>query len=235
MRAGLVAICALGSVGAAHADDAASAQRAAAQVHLDRGIAAFRAGDFTRALRELDAAVDLVPDKPNPYRWRALAHVQLGHCAEAIANIDAFVARVPAGDERLAELERLRVLCARTGTLAVTSSPPGVALSLDGARVGATPFRTGSIRAGDHVLAAEHPGFRALSRAIVVPAGGQLDVTLDLEPARRPLVRSPWFWAAVAGVAILGTGLALYATSGDDATVLPPIACDPAGCRPGAR
>lgn len=233
MRAGLVAICALGSVGDVHADEAAPAA-AAAQVHLDRGIAAFRAGDFTRALRELDAAVDLVPEKPNPYRWRALTQVQLGHCAEAIANIDAFVARVPAADARLAELERLRLLCARTGTLAVTSSPPGVALSLDGARVGTTPFRTGSLRAGDHVVAAEHPGFRALSRSIVVPAGGQLDVALELEPARRSLVRTPWFWAAVAGVAILGTGLALYATS-EDTTVLPPITCDPAGCQPGAR
>src|SRR5690349_23378828 len=51
---------------------------------LDRGIAAFDAKDFATAEREFTAAHDLVPDKANPYRWLALAEIQLGDCKSAV-------------------------------------------------------------------------------------------------------------------------------------------------------
>src|SRR5688500_14575981 len=66
-----------------------------ALAHLDRGVAAFNAKDFQRALRELTAAHDLVPDKANPYRWLALTQIQLGNCPAALGHIDGFLARVP--------------------------------------------------------------------------------------------------------------------------------------------
>ena len=67
-------IAALLVTGTARADDT----EAAAQVHLDRGVAAFGAGELTLALHELQIVVELVPHKPNPYRWLALTEIQQG-------------------------------------------------------------------------------------------------------------------------------------------------------------
>lgn len=85
----------------------------AALVHLDKGVAAFRAGDFAFAHGELTLARDLAPGKPNPYRWLALTEVQLGDCPHALGNIDAFLARVGRDDPRIGEMTRLRELCRR--------------------------------------------------------------------------------------------------------------------------
>lgn len=100
------------------------AEEDAAQVHLDRGIAAFDAKDFTTARHELQAATELAPHKPNPYRWLALAEVQLGDCEHAVVDIDAFIARVPTGDPRIAELARLRELCQHRSDPTPAPPPP---------------------------------------------------------------------------------------------------------------
>jgi hypothetical protein len=115
MRAPVAAIAlALVAVApAVRADDAPGAE-AAAQLHLDRGVDAFRAGEYARAHREFAAASELAPDKPNPYRWLALTEVQLGECRPALDHIEAFLSRVAADDPRAAELIRVRVLCERT-------------------------------------------------------------------------------------------------------------------------
>lgn len=98
---------------AARADDTGRDDEAAALEHIDRGVAAFHAREYTRAHREFEAAQQLVPDRANPYRWLALTDMQLGDCASAVPNIAEFERRVPAEDPRLAELVRLRVLCER--------------------------------------------------------------------------------------------------------------------------
>ncbi|HEY5927524.1 MAG TPA: hypothetical protein VIV11_37830 [Kofleriaceae bacterium] len=116
----------------AHADPAEDA----ALLHLDRGIAAFNAKDFSTAEREFAAAHQLVPDKANPYRWLALSEIQLGNCKSAVGHIDGFIARVPPADTRVAEMTRWREFCRRelaqpaqspqlTGTQALAQpSPP---------------------------------------------------------------------------------------------------------------
>jgi len=96
----------------ARADDAADAL-----THLDKGVAAFRAGDYAFAHGELTLARDLAPAKPNPYRWLALTEVQLGDCPQALGNIDAFLARVKSDDPRVGEMTRLRELCKRGANL----------------------------------------------------------------------------------------------------------------------
>jgi tetratricopeptide (TPR) repeat protein len=78
---------------------------------LDRGIAAYRLGDYTTARRELDAAIELVPDRANPYRWRALVELAQHDCANAVIDVESFLSRAPAGDDRVAELTAQRDLC----------------------------------------------------------------------------------------------------------------------------
>ncbi|HEY0194709.1 MAG TPA: hypothetical protein VGC42_26535 [Kofleriaceae bacterium] len=79
--------------------------------HLDRGVAAYRAGDYVLARTELTLASSLVPDRPNPYRWLAMTEVALGDCRAALVDIESFLSRVPAGDPRVAELIALRAGC----------------------------------------------------------------------------------------------------------------------------
>lgn len=96
----------------------------AAQVHLDRGVEAFQAGQFRLALRELTAANELVPHKPNPYRWLALTEIQLGDCPSALVHIDGFLARVQPGDERIAEMTRWQILCKKALAPAAPRTAP---------------------------------------------------------------------------------------------------------------
>lgn len=219
--------------GSAIADKLEPVDEQAALAHLDKGVAAFRAGKFAEALKELSLAHDLAPDKPNPYRWLALTQIQLGDCASALPHIDAFLSRVSPSDERVAEMTRWRELCSRTGVLRVASRPSAATLHVDGAIVGTTPYRSLAMRSGSHTLVAERPGFRTATRTIELAAGAELDVTLTLSPARRPLRERWWFWPVVGAVALGVTGSILYvATRSDDPTLLPPIRCMEAMCAP---
>ena len=123
MRAPLATILAAVAVGivpgAARSDDV----EAAAQVHLDRGIAAFGAGDLALAKKELLITIELVPHKPNPYRWLALVEIQDGDCAHAKLDVDSFLARVPADDPRIPELVRARDGCKQRGVPQVVTRP----------------------------------------------------------------------------------------------------------------
>lgn len=95
------------AAGNSHADDG----DAAALDHLDRGIAAYRIGDYETAHRELGLAQELAPDRPNPYRWLALTEIKQGNCREALVHIEAFMSRVPVGDARVPEMAAQRQLC----------------------------------------------------------------------------------------------------------------------------
>jgi hypothetical protein len=229
VAAAALALVSLVSAAPARADDVTEK---AALLHLERGVAAFKAGDYLRAHRELEAAHDLAPDRANPYRWLALTEIQLGDCQRALVNIEGFLSRVKPDEPRVAELVRLRELCQRTGVLRVDSTPVRVTLHLDGAYVGTTPFHARSLQSGSHTLRAEARGHRAAHQTVELPAGGTLDVHLRLAPQRRPVHRRWWFWTAVAGAAAVATTAIVLAGGDDTPTVLPPILCDPAGCRP---
>jgi hypothetical protein len=204
---------------------------AAALVHLHRGVAAFRAGDFARAHREFEAARELAPDRPNPYRWLALTEVQTGDCRRAVVNADAFLSRVAADDPRAAELVRVRELCGRTAVLRVESTPSRAALRIDDAVVGRTPYRAPSMRPGTYRLSADRDGYEPVERSIVVRPGTDLAIRLDLEPRARPITRRWWFWTAVAaGAAAAVTATVVLASRGEGDQLLAPIRCDATGC-----
>ena len=153
--------------------DTPEAAETAAQLHLDRGVAAFRAHDYALAHRELEAARQLAPDRPNPYRWLALTEVQLGECPQALVNIGEFLARVPSADPRVPEMIRLRALCGQTGPL-VGAPPPITAPAAD------PPRRTAKRRWLWPVL---------VGAAIGVGVGVAIVVTRDADPTRLPAVR----------------------------------------------
>lgn len=111
-------------VAAQPAPGAVSPGDAEALEHLDRGVAAYRAGQLAIARDELDTARKLVPDRPNPYRWLALTDAALGNCSTALFDIESFLSRVPAGDERVKEMVQLRERCILE--VKATQPAPGV-------------------------------------------------------------------------------------------------------------
>ena len=231
MRSALVAIVVLAARTASAADPD---EEAAAQVHLDRGLAAFEKGDYLAAHKELLAANELVPEKANPYRWLALTEVQLGDCAKARVNIEAFLERARPDDNRRAEMLRLRELCSKTGTLAIRTTPDRATLRIDGAHVGDAPYRSGSFAVGNHTVVADAPGYESLSRALVITANGNVELDLALSRPGKPITRRWWFVPAiVVGVAAVGGVIFIATRDGESTSSLPGVICDATGCRPG--
>lgn len=111
-----------------------------ALIHLDRGVAAYRAGDFRRAHAELALANQLAPDRPNPYRWLALTEAALGDCDSALINVEGFLSRVAADDPRIGELRALRERCLRRQV--AHTSGPGDPASSETAPGSAVPVAT---------------------------------------------------------------------------------------------
>ncbi|MFT3697834.1 MAG: hypothetical protein QM831_32135 [Kofleriaceae bacterium] len=103
---------------------AAADPEAEALAHLDHGIAAYRIADYPTARKELDAAIELVPDRANPYRWRALTEAAQHDCVNALVDIESFLSRAPAGDERIPEMTQLRDHCVARATVASPPPPP---------------------------------------------------------------------------------------------------------------
>lgn len=160
------------AVAPAHAEPGSpedSGVEQAALAHLDRGVAAYRAGDFAHAHAELAEASRLAPDRPNPYRWLALTEVALGDCANALIHVESFLSHAPAGDPRVGEMDAVRTRCAGIGTVSVASTPSGAAIRVDGGPkvVATTPARGIALPVGTHRLALEwrlHGGRHVLRR-----------------------------------------------------------------------
>ena len=79
----------------------------------------------------------------------------------------------------------LAPVTALTGILAVSSTPSGAALTLDGRSVGNTPTQL-DVTAGPHTLRVEQNGFASLSRDIEVVAGRRAALDLTLEAISPP-------------------------------------------------
>ncbi|HSR96948.1 MAG TPA: PEGA domain-containing protein [Kofleriaceae bacterium] len=205
----------------------------AALAHLDRGVAAYRAGDFARAHDELLEANRMAPDRPNPYRWLALAEAELDDCQSALINIEAFLSRVPADDARVAELVALRDRCQHTSKVDIDSTPAGASIRLDGGpAIGHTPAKRLVMRTGRHVVTLEKPGFAAQSTQIDVRAFGTNYATFQLRTEQTSITHRWWFWVAIGAVAATAGGLIYEASQSDAPPGLPPVTCTASGCHP---
>jgi len=210
-----------------------------AAVHLERGIAAYRARDFGRAMAELLQANRQAPDLADALRWIALTEAEIDDCRSALINIEIFVPLVPADDPRVPELVAVRDRCRSTGNVTVDSTPSGAAVRVDrGPVIGATPVTRLAMRAGHHTLSVEKPGFEPQSRDIDVRALANDRASFALGLAHTTLVTQRWwFWVGV-GVATIGlTALALDARPGESHPTptqpgFPSVTCNASGCHP---
>lgn len=207
-----------------------------AAIHLERGIAAYRAHDFSRAMTELLLANQQALESPEPYRWIALTEAEIEDCRSALINIDTFLSLVPAGDPRVPELMAVRDRCLHTGRLTVESTPSGAAIRIDGGPVvGTTPANRLAMRAGRHTITVDKPGFESMSRDVDVHAMATDHAGFALLAAHQtPLAQRWWFWVGV-GAATAALGALAYdmrPMSDPGRSSLPAVTCTVSGCRP---
>jgi hypothetical protein len=173
-----IALAALLAAAAAHAEPApGDTVENRALVHLDRGVAAYRAGDLGRAHAELVLASQLAPDRPNPYRWLALTEAALGDCDSALIDIEGFLSRVAADDPRVGELRALRERCLRTArgsALHPSEAGPPAAAAVASAPAGAPP--------ADPPVVRRWWLWAAVGAALGLAAGAGYAVTRDAPP-----------------------------------------------------
>lgn len=179
----LAAAFAAPAPGRAQEASATEAQREQARELFRRGRELYQRGRTEEALEILRQAWELYPS------WAvsngmALCAEKLGRMEEALALYERSLAEggasIPADQQgqiaqRIGELRREL----RLGRLHVVTHPDGVALTLDGAPLGASPFE-GNIPAGEHVIGLRLAGYEDAERPVTLAVGESrtVDVTL---------------------------------------------------------
>lgn len=118
------------------------------------------------------------------------------------------------------------------GSLAVTAEPAAAQLLIDGAVVGATPFKQ-AVWAGSYALELRRPDCTAEKRSVEVGDGQQAEVAVTLLPlggpapapvpvAALPVVRKPRrpLWRLATGGVLLGGGIVLLGVGGRAANLV---------------
>jgi hypothetical protein len=92
-----------------------------------------------------------------------------------------------------------------TGSLSVTTNPPGANIFIDGIPGGATPATVPGLPAGMHNLTITMTGYAELVTQINIVGGQTMEYSTTLIPATIPTKpKSPGFEASVAGLAVAG-------------------------------
>lgn len=141
-------------------------------------------GNKEQALDEFERVRALV-ERPAVLLNLVIIHAELGHAEAAVTVADQLLAMNTKLDEsRLARVRTIRAeQRARLGELRLTAPVAGVELLLDGKPLGLSPLAKPVLTmAGNLVLAARAPKFEPLYKQVTVPAGGAVDVELELTP-----------------------------------------------------
>lgn len=178
-----------GAATTAHAAGAAAATSIAdAKKHYGAGEKEFKAGDYTKALADFEAA-DAFKSTPQSQRYIGLCQDNLGHYQEAVAAYEKFLAAVPAkmkkqGDEITARVATIKAMPAH---LHVETTPPGASILADGKAMGTTPTDV-ELAPGKHILHIELAGYLPIDKDVDLSYGAKEDMKSDLvaKPVEKP-------------------------------------------------
>lgn len=167
------------------------ADRARARTLYAEAQRLFDAGDFTNALAKFEQAYAIV-NNPVVLLGVASAQERLGRGAEARATLERYLRERPDAPDR-ADIERRvaalpapenTAVAATTGTVNLSSDPPGAAVVVDGESSGATTPTELTLPPGDHEVALALSGYELATRSVTVAAGAtaELSVALTVMP-----------------------------------------------------
>jgi hypothetical protein len=148
----------------------------------DQGDRAMLDMRYVDALAAYEQARELDPDNVGLDYSLARAHQLLGEFPEALAALERFERR--ASLEQRATVGRLKQLFielrSRVSTLQLHCSQPGARVLVRDRVVGTTPLPGTRLPAGSATMQVELEGFFPVTREVVLPAGGALELSLDL-------------------------------------------------------
>jgi hypothetical protein len=150
--------------------------------------------------RDYDVRVELVDGR----QGTLLASSQEGCEICGVADVGALIASAAATLRT-----KLDALAAGPSTLAVTTEPSQVIVSIDGNVVGETPLKDVTVVPGKRVIRVTKEGYIAIEREVTFVEGvhEQLSFTLEKVPSRLP--GRTWGWVSLSiGLVGLGAGIA---------------------------
>lgn len=164
--------------------------RNAARDAYGRGQTAFREGRFEEAEASFTEAFTLIPN-PVVLLGVAEARERLGNVPGAIATLEQYLTLRTEAPDAAQIQERLTVLRATPGTLAITSTPEGAAIAVDGTDTGAVTPAELPAPPGEHAIALTLEGHEAATTNVTLPPGGRAEASAELvvvEPEPEPVV-----------------------------------------------
>jgi len=150
--------------------------------------------------RDYDVRVELVDGR----QGTLLASSEEGCEICGVADVGALIASAAATLRT-----KLDALAAGPSTLAVTTDPSDVIVSIDGNVVGTTPLEDLTVVPGKRVIRVTKEGYIAIEREVTFVEGvhEQLNFTLEKLPSRLP--GRTWGWVSLSiGIVGLGAGIA---------------------------
>jgi hypothetical protein len=159
--------------------------KALAKEHFERGVDAYSDHRFADAAQEFNLAYQLSPAYAVLYNI-AQVDAAVGNSVEAVDAYEKYLvqAGTSISDARrkqvIAELETQR---SRIGTLALTLTPAGAEVRIDGKLTGKAPLRDPvRLAAGKHSVTVLADGYTAQAREVEVLPREQTELDLRLEP-----------------------------------------------------
>jgi hypothetical protein len=160
--------------------DSSSSMRA--QALRDEGNQAMLDMRYVDALALYNQSRSLDPDNVGVEYSVARAHQLLGEYPEALSALESFQKRAsPEVRAKVGRLDQLfSDLRSRISTLQLECSQPGARVLLRDKVIGSTPLAAVRLAAGAATLQVELDGFFPVTREVVLPAGGSLQVEVSL-------------------------------------------------------
>lgn len=155
-----------------------SEARDRARVAYSTGQTAFRAGNFTEALTQFEAAYAAVP---NPVVFKSIAecHERLGHVREAVTAFERYLNETTSINDRAAIEARVADLRSRPGRLAVATTPTGASISVDGTSRGGAPL-TLELAPGEHTVVVSATGRESVTRNVTLSFADEQSLAIEL-------------------------------------------------------
>jgi tetratricopeptide (TPR) repeat protein len=198
----------------------ADANVAEARERVVRGEELFEQGNFDAALVEFQQAYDIIGDHPNRY----LVLYNIGQCHQRSFRYDQalrfYRMYLEEGGEDAEGRERVEESIAELegllATLVVEVNVPHAEVWVEDRQVGTAPGRV-RIPGGLHVIEVRAEGHLAARQEVRVPAGGETELRITLEPLpeRFEGLHQAYFWSAAAltvaaGITAAGLGIAAF-------------------------
>jgi tetratricopeptide (TPR) repeat protein len=146
------------------------------------GQRAFNTGHYEDAASSFQAAFDAIP---NPVVLLSLAESRLraGQLAEAIATFEQYLELRPDAADRVTIEQRIELLAAKPGFVAITSDPSDADVELDGSPMFRTPVQL-ELKPGAHEIRCTRPGYAPRTYPVTATPGSRqtLHCQLDVLP-----------------------------------------------------